>query len=70
MFEENISQEFSLKKLAEIRNFLFKEINHNELISRKHKMVCATLKYTEHCLILASTILQLLDVFRFLYLFI
>ena len=56
MAEEKISQEFRFKKINETRNYLIEEINRNELISKKHKKVCATLKYIEHFLILTSTI--------------
>ena len=56
MAEENISQEFRLKNIDETRNYLIEEINRNELISKKHKKVCTTLNYTEHFLILGSTI--------------
>ena len=38
MAEKNLSQEF-------IRNYFIKEINQNELMSKKHKNVCATLNY-------------------------
>ena len=52
--EENISQEFRLENIDETRNYF--KINQNELMSKKHKMVCTTLNYIEHFLILASTI--------------
>ena len=39
-----------------MRNYLIEEINQNELISKKHKMVCTTLNYIEHFLVVASTI--------------
>ena len=39
MSEENISQEFRLKKIDETRNYLIEEINQNELMSRKYKKV-------------------------------
>ena len=42
MFEENISQEFRLKNIGEIRNYFAKQIEQNELISRKHKIVSTT----------------------------
>ena len=32
MPDENMSQEFRLKKIDEIRNYLIEEINQNELI--------------------------------------
>ena len=56
MFEENVRQEFRLKNVDETRNYLLEEIEQNELMSRKHKKVCATLNRIEHCLILASAI--------------
>ena len=54
MTEENISQEFRLKNIAETRNYSLKEIEHNELMSKKHKKVFTTLNYNKHFLILAS----------------
>ena len=56
MVEEIISQEFRLKNIDETRNHLIEGINRNELISKMHKRVCATLNYMEHFLFLASTI--------------
>ena len=38
--EENKSQEIRLKKIAETRNYSLKEINQNELMSKKHKNFC------------------------------
>ena len=58
--EGNISQKFRLKNIDETRNYLIKEINQNELMSKKHKNISKNLIYTEHFLILG---LQLLDVF-------
>ena len=52
--EGNIIQEFWLKNIDETRNYLIKEINQNELMSKKHKKVCKNLIYTEHFLILGS----------------
>ena len=40
MPEENMNQEFRLKKLDEIRNHLIDEINQNKLMSKKHRKVC------------------------------
>ena len=65
MAEENISQEFRLKNIDETRNYLIEEINRNELMSKKHKKICATLNYIEHFLFLASAIT---GVFSFLLL--
>ena len=43
MHEEDMNQEFSLKKIDEIRNYLIQEINRNELMNKKHKNVCRVL---------------------------
>ena len=51
-----MSQEFRFKNIDKKRNYFLEEIKQNELITRKHKKVCATLNYIEHFLILASTI--------------
>ena len=55
MSEENISQEFWWKNIDET-NYLDKELNQNELMSKKHKNVYRNLNYIEHLLILISTI--------------
>ena len=39
MPDENMSQEFRLKKIDEIRNYLIEEINQNELIRNIKKFV-------------------------------
>ena len=54
--ENNINQEIRLKKIGEIKNYFIKEIDQNELMSKKHKNVCAVLNDKEHLLILASAI--------------
>ena len=56
MSEENMNQEFRLKKVDKIRNYLIEEINKNELMSKKHKKVCRVLNYICHSLIVISTI--------------
>ena len=66
MSEENISQEFRLKKIDEARNYFIEEINQNELMSKKHRKVCRVLNYIEHLFFLVS--IQLLDVFPYLVL--
>ena len=43
MPEENINQEFRLKKIDEIRNYLIEEINQNKLMSKKQKQGCRVL---------------------------
>ena len=51
MAEKNISQEFRLKNIERTRNYYIKELNQNELMSKKYKMFCTTLNYVEHLLI-------------------
>ena len=53
---ENMNQEFRLKQVDKIRNYLIEEINKNELMSKKHKKVCRVLNYIRHSLIVISTI--------------
>ena len=65
MVEEKISQEFRLKNIDETRNCFLKEIEENELMSRKHKKVCTTLNYIDHRLILASTITGCISISAF-----
>ena len=40
-----------------MKNYLIKEINQKELMSKKHKKVCIVLNYTEHLLIVICTII-------------
>ena len=54
MPKKNISQKFRLKNIDETRNYLIKEINQNELMSKKHKKVYRVLNYIEHLLIFYS----------------
>ena len=58
MIEGNIRQEFWLKNIHETRNTILKKIKPNELMSKMHNKICATLNYIEHFLILASTITE------------
>ena len=51
-----MSQEFTLKNIDETGKYFLKEIEQNELMSRKHKQVSAALNYIELFPILASTI--------------
>ena len=48
MTEEDISQEFRLKKIKEINGYFIKEIDQNKLLSNKIKKICTTLNYIEH----------------------
>ena len=65
MPEESINQEFRLKKLDEIRNYLIEEINRNELMSRKHKKVCRVFNYIDYLLIVTSTIIGCVSISAF-----
>ena len=51
MTGENISQEFALKNIDKIRNCFIKEINQNEMVSKKHEKVCRILNYIEYLLV-------------------
>ena len=56
MSEKNVNQAFRLEKIVELRNYLFKEINQNKLVSKKHKKVCRVFNYNDHLLTVISTI--------------
>ena len=62
MLQEKINQEFRLRKIDEIRNYLIEERNQNELISKKYKKVCRVLKYIDHSLIVISTITECVSI--------
>ena len=63
---ENTSQEFRLNNTDETRNYFIKEINQNELMSKKHKNVCRVLNYIEHLLISISAIPGCISISAFL----
>ena len=63
MPEENMNQEFRLKKIDEIRNYLIEEINQNELMSKKHKNIFRYLNHIDHFLIAISTITGCVSIF-------
>ena len=56
MSEKNMNQEFKQEKIEKIRNYLLKERNQNELMSKNHTKVCRVLNYIDHLLIVISTI--------------
>ena len=64
-----MSQEFRLKNIDEVRNYLFEDIKQNELMSKKHKKVCTTLNYVNHLLILVFTITGCNSVSTFFFFF-
>ena len=57
-----MSQEFKLKNINGTRNYFLGKIKQNELVSKKLKKACTTLKYIEQFLILASTITGFISV--------
>ena len=59
------SLEFILNKTDETRNYLLKEIKHNDLMSEKYKKTCKYLNYVEHLLILASTVTGYVSISEF-----
>ena len=56
MPEENMNQEFGLKKVDEKRNYLIEGINRNEVMSKRHEKVCRALNYIHDSLIAISTV--------------
>ena len=48
--------EVRLKKIVETRNYLLKEINHDDLMSENYRKTCKYLSYVKHLLILVSTV--------------
>ena len=48
--------EVRLKKIVETRNYLLKEINHDDLMSENYRKTCKYLNYVKHLLILVSTV--------------
>ena len=55
MAEEKICQEFRLKYKKETQHFI-KEIDQNELMSKRHRRFCTILNYIEHFLILVLVV--------------
>ena len=60
-----VNQEFRLKKIDEIRNYLIEEINRNELNRKKNKKFCRLLIYLDPSLIVISTITGCVSIFVF-----
>ena len=40
-----------MKKIDEIRNYVTEETNHDELMSKNHKIFCRALNYIDHSLL-------------------
>ena len=68
MSEENISQEFRLKNINKTINYLIKEINQIELMSKKQRKIYRVLNYIEHLLILISTVIRCVSISDFAFL--
>ena len=69
MVEEKLSQEFRQKNMDERRNDLIEVINRNKLMSKKtknNKKDRTTLNYTDHFLILGSTITGWVSIYALL----
>ena len=64
-----MSQEFRLKNKNELRHYFLEEIERSGLLSKKHKIVCATLNYIGQVLILASIITGCISISAFASLF-
>ena len=65
MAQEKISQELRLRNIEETRIYLNKEVDQNELINNKHKIVCTTLKYIENFLTIASPVTRCISISAF-----
>ena len=66
MTEKNISQEFRMRNIDEIRKYFIEEIKQNDLLSRKKaKKLCKILNHTENSLILASTTTEYVSISAF-----
>ena len=65
MIEENTAQEFPLKNKDEERNHFIEEMNQNDLINEKHKIIGTTLDYIEPLLILVFAITGCVSVSAF-----
>ena len=65
MVEENISQDFRLKNIDEAKNHFVKEIEQTKLVNKKCEIICTILTYTEHLLILVSTVIGCISISAF-----
>ena len=57
------------KNITDTKNVFIKEINQNELMSKKNKNVSTTLNVIEHLLILASTDTRCVSIYAYASLF-
>ena len=54
-----------MKKIDETRNYLIKEINHNDLMSQKHKKACKYLDYFKHFLLFITAVCGFVSISSF-----
>ena len=62
---EEVSLEFWLRKINEIKNYTLGEIKHNDLMTEKYKNSHKILYHVEHLLILASTVTGCISISAF-----
>ena len=62
-----MNQEFRLRKMVEIRNYLIQEINQTELMSKKRKKVCKVLNSINLLLTIISAITRFVFLFCFCF---
>ena len=62
---EEASLEFRLRKIDETKNNVLDEIKYNDLMHEQYKNTCKYLNYTEHLLILRSTVTGCISVLPF-----
>ena len=65
MPKESRNQEFRLRKIYQVKNYLIEEINRNELRNKKHKNVCTVYSDIEKPPIVISTITSYFSIFSF-----
>ena len=58
MTEEDISQEFRLKKIKSINKYFIKEVDQNELMSNENKKAFTSLNYIERFLTLVFAVTE------------
>ena len=67
MVAENIDQKIRFKNIEKTQYYFIKELDQNELMSKRHKKVSMVLNYVEHFLILASPVTGCISILCFLF---
>ena len=65
MIEENINQEFRLRKVDETRNYFSEEIKNKYFVSKKYQKVCKVLNQIKQLPILGFAITECVSIFVF-----